>query len=357
MLMHLKRHLLIALCGLYSMDVCALVILQYHHIDTETPFSTSTSPDRFEAHLELIEAAGAEVVRLADAIERVPSGNEEAGPLALDETLRVAITFDDAFISIYERAFPLLQARGWPFTIFVAPKLVGTSGQYLSWDQLREMQLAGATIANHSLGHEHLLRLKEGSTDAEWIQRIHDNTLAAERQLTEQLGIRPLLYALPYGEYQPLVIKRLHSMGYTIFGQQSGATISRYTSPMVHPRFPMGGPYSGLESFKTKLASMPFPVSVRLLDPLLAHTEVRPVLTLSLPPSLDRRHVINCFGPEGPLPVEALRDHQYLVVSRSALPTGRSRYNCTLRGDNGRYYWYSQMWMRQLANNTWWEEP
>jgi biofilm PGA synthesis lipoprotein PgaB len=48
---------------------------------------------------------------------------------------------------------------------------------------------------------------------------------------------------------------------------------------------------------------------------------------------------------------------QYFIQTPTTLPTGRSRYNCTLKASDGRYYWYSQMWMRKLANNTWWEEP
>jgi len=360
----LKKSFVLMLCCLISSDLYALVILQYHHIDTETPFSTSTSPDRFTDHLALIEASGARVVRLEDAITRrnkletqteMDSGPHESSG---GEALQVAITFDDAFISIFRTAFPLLKARGWPFTIFVAPDLVETSAQYLTWDQLREMQRAGATIANHSLAHEHLLRLKGRETDDDWMKRVSDNTQEAERQLTVQLGgSRPLLYALPYGEYQPLLIDRLHEMGYTIFGQQSGATTDSYETPKVHPRFPMGGPYSSLDSFQTKLSSRPFPIPHRLLDPLLGHAETRPSLSIHLPQSLTRTHGINCFGPSGALPIEILGEGQYLIQTPAPLPTGRSRYNCTLKADDGRYYWYSQMWMRKLMNNSWWEEP
>ena len=180
----------------------ALVILQYHHIDDSTPFSTSTAPERFEAHLKLLDELGATIVRLEDAIIRDPSQLPDTASAA-DTELRIAITFDDAFASIYEEAFPKLSERQWPFTIFVAPKLVGLNRQYLSWDQLREMQAGGATIANHSLGHEHLIRLEPGESETDWLARIKANTLAAERVLTEQLGVRPKLYALPYGEYRP----------------------------------------------------------------------------------------------------------------------------------------------------------
>ena len=52
----------------------------------------------------------------------------------------VAITFDDAYRSIYATAFPNLRARGWPFTIFVATRLVEEENpQYLTWAELAEM--------------------------------------------------------------------------------------------------------------------------------------------------------------------------------------------------------------------------
>ena len=44
----------------------ALVILQYHHIDDSTPFSTSTAPERFKAHLNLLNELGATIVRLEE---------------------------------------------------------------------------------------------------------------------------------------------------------------------------------------------------------------------------------------------------------------------------------------------------
>ena len=85
----------------------ALVILQYHHIDDSTPFSTSTAPERFEAHLNLLDELGATIVRLEDAIIRDPSRLPDAAR-GTDTELRIAITFDDAFSSIYEEAFPML---------------------------------------------------------------------------------------------------------------------------------------------------------------------------------------------------------------------------------------------------------
>ncbi len=333
----------------------ALVILQYHHIDDSTPFSTSTAPERFKAHLNLLNKLGATIVRLEDAIIRDPSQlPDTAGET--DTELRIAITFDDAFVSIYDEAFPMLSERQWPFTIFVAPKLVGLDRQYLSWDQLKEMQAAGATIANHSLGHEHLIRLEPGENEADWLARIKANTLAAERVLIEQLSVRPKLYALPYGEYRPSLVQLFHEMGYTVFGQQSGATTGIDLVPTVHPRFPMGGPYSRLGPLRDKINALPFPSDQALIDPLLAHAAARPSMVLTVSSALTKTHLPNCFGPSGPLPLERLGQDQFRVTTSEPVPVGRSRFNCTLRAADGRYYWFSQLWMRRAPLEAWWEE-
>ena len=349
-----RKWLAILLLCIFLPNANALVILQYHHIDDSTPFSTSTSPERFKAHLELIDALGANVVRLEDVI-RVRSQLPE--PIeGVENELTIVITFDDAFASIYDEAFPMLSERQWPFTVFVAPNLVGLNRQYSSWDQLREMQSDGATIANHSLGHEHLIRLEPGESEANWLARIKANTLAAESALTEQLGVRPKLYALPYGEYRPSLVQQFHEMGYAVFGQQSGATTGLDTATTVHPRFPMGGPYSRLNSLRDKLRALPFPAHQPLIDPLLAHAKSRPSMVLTVSGALTKTHLPNCFGPSGPLSLERLGQDQFRVTTSEPVPVGRSRFNCTLRATGGRYYWFSQLWMRHAPLEAWWEE-
>ena len=43
----------------------ALVILQYHHIADDTPFSTSTKPEVFAAHLEHLAQSGFNIVSVS----------------------------------------------------------------------------------------------------------------------------------------------------------------------------------------------------------------------------------------------------------------------------------------------------
>ena len=54
----------------------------------------------------------------------------------------MAITIDDAFISVYKEGWPLLKEYNYPFTLFVATDPIDQRlNGYMNWDQLRELEL------------------------------------------------------------------------------------------------------------------------------------------------------------------------------------------------------------------------
>ena len=73
-----------------------------------------------ECHLDWI-ARRFQVVSLDDLRVRLETRSRTAPPIA-------AITFDDGYRDVYEHAFPLLQRKGLPATVFVATSYVGTDG-------------------------------------------------------------------------------------------------------------------------------------------------------------------------------------------------------------------------------------
>ncbi len=89
------------------------VVLEYHHVATDTPPSTSVTPTQFEAHMEHLSDNDFHVWSLPKLVETVRAGGD------IPERT-VALTFDDAYASVYDEVFPRLQERGWPFTVFVA---------------------------------------------------------------------------------------------------------------------------------------------------------------------------------------------------------------------------------------------
>ena len=74
----------------------------------------------------------------------------------------VGITIDDAFLSIYKKAWPLLKEKKLPFTIFVSTQPVGSGlKNYMNWNQINEMVNFGVSIGHHTKNHLHLVNKDE----------------------------------------------------------------------------------------------------------------------------------------------------------------------------------------------------
>lgn len=330
----------------------AAVVLQYHHISTTTPASTSTTPALFRQHLDYLEAQGYEVVSLPELMESHPDKVH-------DRSKRVAITFDDGYISIYTEAFPELKKRGWPFTVFIntQPHDDGWK-EFASWDQLREMAQHGATIANHTVHHDHLVQRLPGESDGQWRKRIKEEVSFAEKRIKEETGQSHRLLAYPFGEYDLQLAELLDSMGYTAFGQHSGP-LDEVHSRQALPRFPFGGSYGDLKDFALKVATLPMPLERVSLagesgtpDPLLAPGNYRPQLVLTTRSAALAKN-INCFaGGQGRL--NTVVDNTIVTVAlHKPLPAGRSRINCTASAGEGRFFWFTQPFLHPNEQGKW----
>ena len=268
----------------------------------------------------------------------------------------IVITFDDAYSDILENAIPILDKYQFPATIFVATRLVGSSKQYLSWSQLRTLQAQRITMANHTISHTHLLRQNENETVSDWRKRIVGEINNAQAALSANLGTTEKIFAYPYGEYDAVVVGIIRELGYTAFGQQSGA-IGTTSDPAILPRFPLSGVYTDFEPFKTKVMTLALPYNSAFVEPLLTPGNRRPPLHISLQDSDLSLKALICYGPGGPTEIKHLGPQEIIATAIQDLPPGRSRYNCTLRDKSGRYFWYSQSWIRKKPDNTWYPEP
>lgn len=327
-----------------------LLILQYHHVSVDTPPSTSIRPNQFRAHMKWLDESGYTVLSLPDAIERLRTGK------TLPDR-SIAITFDDGYRDIYVHAFPELERRGWPFTVFINPEPHDQQNpNWMSWDELRDMAAASGTIANHTRSHLFMLRQAVDEDQQAWLARLQAEIETAERRIREETTQEHKLLAYPYGESNPAIRKLAAELGYVAFGQQSGP--AGRTSDFTNlPRFPLSGPYADMIEFETKMQSLPMPVTAaepatQSDSEVLANTEVRPELALTL--AQQQPEQVNCFATgQGQIRV-AQQGNTYLVQATADLPVGRSRYNCTYRSAwPGRYYWYSYTWVRKGPADKW----
>ena len=335
------RYLLPLLLLLIFNPVQALVVLQYHHISSETPPITSVSPEQFIAHMDLIAELKLQVVDLEQATRKVLASE----PLPDNA---VAISFDDAYFSIYEHALPELQKRGWPFTVFINTQAVDEKNKLImSWQQIQEMEKAGVALANHSVSHAHLTDIPEGLSLEQWLEQ---EIFQAQRRLQEKVPEVRKMLAYPYGEFTLEMAEALISKGYLAYGQQSGP-IGAFSHPAALPRFPASGIYANPNTLKTKLRSKALPVATsQLVSPLAVQRQNPPVVKLEFPIKDIRWAQIQCFATgSGAIDtqVEEKAGRAYVVAQANSALTGkRSRYNCTAPSESGGYYWYSQPWQR-----------
>jgi len=327
-----------------------VVVLMYHHFGDARYPTTNVSLQQFDAHLNYLEQNNFQVWPLEKVIKQLK--NQRDFPEKV-----IAITIDDAYRSIYSRAYPRLKQRNWPFTVFVSTDAVDKKmPAFMSWDQMREMQRHGATFANHSSHHDFLIEQKDNETLSEWQQRVQNDLQQAQQRLQTELGIAPPLVAYPYGEYNQPLQQIVKELGWTAVGQQSGV-VSRYSDRLALPRYPMAERFAELKQFKTKVESLPLPViTTSPADPLLGKQNP-PHLQLTLENNDDiQLQQLNCFASnQGAAKVTWLdkKNGHFTVEAHKPFDNRRSRYNCTDPSKSSdRYYWYSHLWIRPTPENV-----
>jgi peptidoglycan/xylan/chitin deacetylase (PgdA/CDA1 family) len=132
-------------------------LLTYHRVGGGTRDELDLPVDAFRAQADLLCAGDHDVVSLDRALDRLDAG---------DARPSVVLTFDDGFADVYRNAFPILQERALPFTLYLAAGLVGGEMRWegsgatsqgspaLTWDEILAMQASGlCTVGNHTWDH------------------------------------------------------------------------------------------------------------------------------------------------------------------------------------------------------------
>jgi peptidoglycan/xylan/chitin deacetylase (PgdA/CDA1 family) len=172
-------------------------ILTYHSIDPSgSPISVS--PEAFRRHVRWLASGKVRVVPLPELLR---------GPTDVEA---IAVTFDDAFTSFAEIAWPLLREHGIPATVFVPTGHVGKTNRWpdetysgipelplLDWDALGRLADEGAMLEAHSVTHRDLRTLDD--------RALAEELSGAADRIAAETGRRPTILAYPYGFADPRV--------------------------------------------------------------------------------------------------------------------------------------------------------
>lgn len=322
----------------YKLGTNSAVVFMYHHFGKSKYPSTNIKLEQFRDHLNYLKDNHYNVWPLSRVILAIQ--NKTYIPQKT-----VALSVDDAYISVYTHAYPMLKRKGFPYTVFVNTNAIGTKSiNYMSWEQMQEMQRYGAEFSNHSKTHAYLIPKRNEST-LEWQEKIKEEVEGAQKSLQENLGSRtnthPKILSYPFGEYTEETAKYIQSLGYVGIAQTSGA-LNHNTDLKRVPRFAMSEKFASMDEFKLKLHMLPLPVkSVAPWGTTLRSNP--PKLTIKLHKPMQK---LGCYVSSGKaINVKWNSPLELEVIAERSLRAPRDRYTCTSVDENGQWYWYSHLWI------------
>lgn len=187
-------------------DSVFVPILVYHGVFPHHPGQTAmqraydVAPEAFEAQMAYLHDHDFHVISLTALVEALETGK----PIA---ERSVVITLDDGRENQYVHAFPILKKYGYTATFFVYPNPVNRVADFMTWDQIRDMQKAGMTIGCHTQTHPYLTKV----VDPRDMKREVEGSRAI---LEKQLGVKVDLFAYPFGLKNAEVEATIRRAGY-----------------------------------------------------------------------------------------------------------------------------------------------
>ncbi|MFQ5617384.1 MAG: polysaccharide deacetylase family protein [Rhodospirillales bacterium] len=307
------------------------VVLMYHRFGEGKYPSTNITIAQFEAHIRELKSGKYTVLPVPEILEALRRGT----PLP-ERT--VGLTIDDAYLSVYTRAWPRLKAAGFPFTLFVATDpLDRKQPDFMTWDNLREMAGAGVTIGRHTASHLHMPTASG--------ERNSRDMARADARFRANLGMRPKLFAYPYGEASLAIQKLVRGAGLTAaFGQHSGA-VGGADNFFYLPRFAMNEKYGDLSRFRLVANTLALPVTDMVpADPLITGPNP-PAIGFTVIGNVTGLQRLTCFAShEGRAKIERLGTTRIEVRVGKPFPKGRTRLNCTMPAKDGRWRWLGRLY-------------
>ena len=190
-----------------------LLFICYHAVSPTWRSPLSVTPETLGEQLESLARRGYRSGTFSEAITAPPR----------DKT--VVITFDDAFLSVYRHARPVLDRLGMVATLFAPTSFIDSDAPMswpgvshyaasadademlpMRWSQIRELAAAGWEIGSHTCTHPRLTRLDDDRLESE---------LVRSREICErQLEMECTSIAYPYGDADDRVLAAARAAGY-----------------------------------------------------------------------------------------------------------------------------------------------
>ena len=239
-----------------------VTVLIYHRFGEDKYPSTNIAVDRFSEQLEFLKKNNYQVIPLEQLVHSLQGGSR------LPDRA-VVITIDDGYRSVYTQAWPVLKKYGYPFTVFVyTQNTENKHWNYMTWDQIKEMKAAGVDFQNHGFDHAHMAFKPSEMNLDEYKAWIRADLAVSTGIMSEELKERPRFFAVPYGEYNKVVLDEIRSFGYEAILLQDPGSVGKDTDPFAIPREPiLGNEWATMQHFQKVLERVDLPISGEVPSP------------------------------------------------------------------------------------------
>jgi peptidoglycan/xylan/chitin deacetylase (PgdA/CDA1 family) len=209
-------------------------ILLYHRFGPVVADSMTITTPVFESHLKYLSENGYRVIALRDLMGMY------FGQGIPPDSRCVVLVADDAHISVYTTAFPLLKKYNVPMTLFVYPSAVSNASYAMTWDQLRELKSTGLfDFQSHTYWHPNFNKERARLAPAEFEKLVHLQFAKSREKLEKEMGVTVDFLAWPFGIFDPWLMAKAAEAGYAAAFTIERHAVTRDDPPMALPRFLM----------------------------------------------------------------------------------------------------------------------
>lgn len=245
-----------------------LPIVCYHRFGEEDgEDSLKISPRRLAEELRWLKKNGYQSLTI-DQVRKFMDGDVEGLP-----EKPVMLSIDDGYRSGWTVGGPIFKKYGFKAVYFIISDQVGASKNFLSWEDLAEINREGFEVESHTMDHTNLgkplafkipIESDGGLADfrekhvskfekpMDYHTRLRTEMEGSRKKLEEKLGISVKALAYPFGAFNPTVESYAVDAGYSVIMSVSGGVNIPGDDPNRVRRIIIVG-HPSLTSFKKKI--------------------------------------------------------------------------------------------------------
>ncbi len=312
----------------FAQDEDSAVIIMYHRFGEGNFPTTNVTLEQIDQHIEELSKDIYNIVPLRTIIDAMKKGSKLP-------PRTIAITIDDGYLSVFEKAWPRFKAANLPFTLFISTESVNDQNESsMTWDQIRELDAEPLVeIGHHGHAHAHMTEISASDALAD--------LQVADTIYEQELGYVPDIFAYPYGEYSDTLIQAISSKNYQAAFAQYSSTLDSKNNIMTLPRFAFNENYADIDRFKLIVNSRA--LKVRDVLPRSASLETNPpAVGFTVDETIEGLGAMSCFPSHmsEPAKVNRIGNNRIEIRFDTPFPRGRHRINCTMPGPDNRWYWF-----------------